>query len=188
MKRKFFTTDEMKKIYWYIDQDPMNPAHVLIEVLAMTGMRTDELMRLKFSDFSYHSQEVTIDKPAKQSHKRTCFLTVRLVNKIRDLQEARNMSNFDDIALLICHKETSVADAARRLRKHFEIMKVYMFIGQKLPGLHGFRHTVANKVYEATKNIYKVKLALGHKSISTTDQYYSSGFTAPELETILGKR
>lgn len=189
MRNKYFEAEQLNRIYWLIDQDKMNPGNILVEILAISGMRTDELMRVMFRDVDVRHCSITVFKAAKDSESRTCPIPMSLAVRIQDAMDLYGMSQWDLLVSMRSHKETCKQSAARYLRKHFEKMKAYLFIGVKVPGLHGFRHTVAKKVLESTRgNIYATKQALGHKSVTTTEQCYSSGYKSRELEAILGKR
>jgi len=173
MKINYFTEDQMRKIYNVLVQEYEDPGNVLIEILAQTGIRTQALIRCRVMDFDRTSHRLTIHIGAKGSESRTCPLGFRLANRLNDLIDAKKLRPIDYIGNILSNK-AEPESLARMLRKHFDTIKAYIFVGQKLPCLHGFRHTVAKKIYDKTRDIYAVKLALGHVSIISTERYMTA--------------
>lgn len=173
MKLKHFTDHQMKQIYFVFDQDHADPANVLLELLAQTGMRTEELIQCRVQNFDPKAQTLTVHIAAKGSESRTCPLGFRLSLRLADLIDEKRLTQFDFIAEILSAKAT-LNSVARILRRRFAQIKAHLWPGQRLPGLHGFRHTTAKKVYDKTKDIYSVKLALGHVSVKSTERYMTS--------------
>jgi integrase len=186
MKIKYFTQEQMKQIYYILDQDPEDPANVLIELLAQTGVRTEELMRCRVMNFDHKSNRLTVHVAAKGSESRTCPLGFRLSNRLMDCIEAKKLRPIDFIGNILSTRARHES-LARMLRTKFDRIKACLWPGQKLPCLHGFRHTTAKKIYEKTKDIYAVKMALGHVSVMSTERYMTS-INHEQIHNILAER
>ena len=186
MKLKYFTPDQMKKIYHALDQDPLSPEHILIEILALTGVRADELLRIQIFDIDFQAKRFTLHKASKGSESRTCPLGLRLTQRIAKIVEDMNLKP-NDFLVSILSDTVNVDSLTRMLRFKFQRLKAQIWPGQRLPGLHGLRHTVAKKVYDKTKDVYAVKEALGHTTVASTQRYMTS-FNHESLHSILAER
>lgn len=185
MKLKYFTTDQMKRIYHYIDQNPRYPMNLCIELLALTGMRAKELMLLTFRDINTDTQRVEI-RAAKGSQHRSAPISWSLCNRITEVAAEMGLNSYDLISDFIS-RDAIMTSRHNLLCQYFARIKAAAFIGQSLPGLHGFRHTVAKRVYESTRDVYAVKMALGHVAVSSTEHYMTC-FSYEKLHNLLGQR
>jgi integrase len=176
----------MKQLYHALDQDGSAPDHILIEILAISGMRTEELIRVRLRDVDFASNRLTLHHAAKGSESRTCPLGSRLTFKLKVLMDERRLKP-DDLLVSVMSFRAKESSIARMLRDKFDRIKALVWPGQKMPCLHGLRHTVAKKIYDKTKDIYAVKIALGHVSVTSTERYMSS-FSHEKLHNILGER
>ena len=167
---KYFSDEQMQVIYSAIDAAPSDPKMIMLEVLAMTGMRGDELTRLKFSDLNLTLRRLTIRRGSKGSDARTCALSIELTIKLAKLQDALNLSH--DALLISSFSKGTAATALRSIRQVLDVIKARHFPGQTLPGIHGLRHTKAVRAVRAGHDIYMVKHLLGHKAISSTEHYF----------------
>ncbi len=180
MKRKHFTTDEMKRIFIELDQDPEDRYNLLIEVLAQTGMRIDELCKIQVSDISRHMWTVTLHQGSKNGDSRTLPLGMKLTHKILRLVDKYYLGPHALLFELCAVRRGSIDTFTNHLRRKFRMLKARIFAGERLPCLHGFRHTKAKQIYEQTRDIYLVKAFLGHKSILSTE-VYMPGINADKL-------
>lgn len=187
MKRKHFTAFEMTTFYRYFDQSPLDPVNISLEILALTGMRPCEYVWLRFNDVSIRNKTIEVI-PAKGSNPRSAPISMGLAQRIEEVRLAHKLDVNDRISDLV---SGAVMDRVRLqvLERRFNLIKAWHWRAdwQKLPCLYGFRHTVALKVLESSSNIYLAKLALGHKSVTSTERYLT-GFDYRKLEAILGKR
>lgn len=187
MKIKYFTDSQMKELYHALDQAPDDPAHVLIELLALTGMRLAELCSLTFGDFDERENVLTIRFGAKDSHARSFKLPLRVASRLLRLRDELGLGYSDLLTALISGSEERES-RCRAVRRAFEAIKARAWPGRKMPGVHGLRHTAAKRVYERTNgNIHAVQTALGHKSILNT-QLYLPMFNGDKIREILGQR
>ena len=169
MKQKFFTRRQLDTIYNWIDRHPDDICAIFLDVLASTGCRVDELMRIQRSSINNTERTITIERGSKGSQSRTRRLNAKLLSNLNAMLDREKIGPHDLIRDTI--SKASINCAKVVLRHYFAKLKALMMPGEKCPGLHGFRHNKALQVYESTKNIYMVKTALGHKSVASTEHY-----------------
>jgi integrase len=73
-----------------------------------------------------------------------------------------------------------------RFTKQWKALKTRCGIREELR-IHDLRRTVAEDVWQATKDLRLVQAQLGHKSISTTAKYLAHTLNADELRPIIGE-
>jgi integrase len=186
MKIKYFTHSQMNAFYHFIDQDPKDPRHMALELIALTGMRECELCELSFLDLDPSSNVVTIHKAGKGSNTRSFKLPQRLVLNLIEARDIQGLAANARISELFS-SSSDRESRTRYLRKAFEAIKAYIWPGQRVPGIHGFRHTVAKRLYEATGDLYAVKEGLGHVSVLTTERYMPN-VNSEKIRNILSNR
>lgn len=136
----------------------------LIDMLASTGMRVGELVKLNISDVNFTDREcVVLGKGNKQ---RKVYFDARA--KVH-LQNYLNTRNDDSEALFVSlqspHKRLQISGVEIRLRelgRQLGINKVHP---------HKFRRTLATMAIDKGMPIEQVQQLLGHQSIDTTLQY-----------------
>lgn len=170
MLNKHFTDDQMQLIYSAIDSEPNDPTLTMIEILAMTAIRGDELMRVRFSDVNFSVMQLTVWRGSKGSQARTCALTPELTLKILKLRDSLDKQAHDFLFSTVSSGKP--ATALRMIRAKLERIKAKNWPGQVLPGLHGLRHTKAVRAYKSGADLYTIQHLLGHKSLSSTEHYF----------------
>ena len=137
---------------------------VLIDILASTGMRVGELVKLNIEDINFTERECIV--LGKGNKERVVYFDARTKIHLKRYLENRKDNNK---ALLISLKapcnRLSIAGVELRLRK----------IGEKL-GIkkvhpHKFRRTLATIAIDKGMPIEQVQKLLGHERIDTTLQY-----------------
>lgn len=136
----------------------------LIDMLASTGMRVGELVKLNISDVNFADREcVVLGKGNKQ---RKVYFDARA--KVH-LQNYLNARDDDNEALFVSlqspHKRLQISGVEIRLRelgRQLGINKVHP---------HKFRRTLATMAIDKGMPIEQVQQLLGHQSIDTTLQY-----------------
>ena len=136
----------------------------LVDILASTGMRVGELVRLNKSDIDFEKREcIVTGKGDKQRRvyfdaKTKIHLKIYLDNR-KDDNEALFVS------LLKPYSRLKISGVEIRLRK----MGAELNIQNVHP--HKFRRTLATKAIDKGMPIEQVQQLLGHQSIDTTLQY-----------------
>lgn len=136
----------------------------MIDLLASTGMRVGELVRLNRDDIDFENRECVVF--GKGSKERPVYFDARTKIHLKNYLESRS----DDIpalfvSLLSPYNRLEISGVEVRLRK----------LGRKL-GItkvhpHKFRRTLATRAIDKGMPIEQVQRLLGHAKIDTTMQY-----------------
>lgn len=143
-----------------------DPDCLMVEILLRTGIRQDELVRLKRENFDLQRCVVQVRGSKKSNNRSIPFaseLAQRLTPvllKLGDRTLGHVLSGSEDLE---SHK--------RGVRRAFERVVVAV-IGEHNYSVHSLRHTFALRCLRATRNdILKVQLIMGHKSLNSTAHY-----------------
>ena len=136
----------------------------LIDLLASTGMRVGELVKLNRSDIDYQNRECIVTGKGDKQRKvyfdaRTKIHLQKYVNSRTDANEALFVS------LLAPYNRLQISGVEIRLRQlghELNIPKVHP---------HKFRRTLATMAIDKGMPIEQVQHLLGHQSLDTTLQY-----------------
>ncbi len=136
----------------------------LIDLLASTGMRVGELVRLNKNDIDYQNRECIVTGKGDKQRKvyfdaRTKIHLQKYVNSRTDTNEALFVS------LLAPYERLQISGIEIRLRqlgRELNIPKVHP---------HKFRRTLATMAIDKGMPIEQVQHLLGHQSLDTTLQY-----------------
>ena len=136
----------------------------LIDLLASTGMRVGELVRLNKSDIDYQNRECVVTGKGDKQRKvyfdaRTKIHLQKYVNSRTDTNDALFVS------LLAPYDRLQISGVEIRLRqlgRELNIPKVHP---------HKFRRTLATMAIDKGMPIEQVQHLLGHQSLDTTLQY-----------------
>jgi integrase len=140
------------------------------DLLMRTGMRQGELVRLKFSDFDLERRMILI-RPLKGSELRVSKLPEEVWDRIFYLVILMEKERVDTFGGLFC------ASNNPRFQTRQVQRLVKKCLDRALGKGHGFtthslRHTYALKCLKRFDNdLLKVKMAMGHVSIQSTEQY-----------------
>ena len=136
----------------------------MIDLLASTGMRVGELVRLNRDDIDFENRECVVF--GKGSKERPVYFDARTKIHLKNYLESRRDDNpalF--VSLLSPYNRLEISGVEVRLRK----------LGRKL-GItkvhpHKFRRTLATRAIDKGMPIEQVQRLLGHAKIDTTMQY-----------------
>jgi site-specific recombinase XerD len=136
----------------------------LIDLLASTGMRVGELVKINRSDIDYQNRECIVTGKGDKQRKvyfdaRTKIHLQKYVNSRTDTNEALFVS------LLAPYNRLQISGVEIRLRQlghELNIPKVHP---------HKFRRTLATMAIDKGMPIEQVQHLLGHQSLDTTLQY-----------------
>lgn len=136
----------------------------IIDLLASTGMRVGELVKLNISDVDFEKREcIVLGKGNKQRRVYFDARTKLHLRKYIDSRDDKNSALF--VSLQKPHNRLLISGVEIRLRE----------LGAKLniPKLHPhrFRRTLATTAIDKGMPIEQVQQLLGHQSIDTTLQY-----------------
>lgn len=136
----------------------------IIDLLASTGMRVGELVRLNINDIDFENRECIVF--GKGSKERPVYFDARTKIHLKNYLDSRTDNNpalF--VSLLKPFNRLEISGVEIRLRKlgrRLDINKVHP---------HKFRRTLATKAIDKGMPIEQVQQLLGHAKIDTTMQY-----------------
>lgn len=185
-KTEIFSKQEAAKMLSYLEEESLQ-FQTLIQLAIMTGARRGELVALKFSDFDYENNKVTIERAAvsvshqpiiikrpKDYEVRTvavnpyCIDLVKLLRAEKDRQAERLGSQWHENDWLftqdngeLMHPNTPSAQFSKFLKKY----------GMNHRKFHSLRHTSATLLLYGGVNIKQVQERLGHSNLETTNKY-----------------
>lgn len=136
----------------------------MIDLLASTGMRVGELVRLNREDINFHERECVV--LGKGGNERLVYFDARTKIHLLNYLDDRND---DDPALFVSlslpHERLMIGGVETRMReigKQAELQKVHP---------HKFRRTLATRAIDKGMPIEQVQRLLGHVKIDTTMHY-----------------
>jgi site-specific recombinase XerD len=136
----------------------------LIDLLASTGMRVGELVRLNKSDIDYQNRECIVT--GKGDKQRKVYFDARTKIHLKKYVESRTDSNEALFVSLLAPNDrlqiSGVEIRLRQLGRELNIPKVHP---------HKFRRTLATMAIDKGMPIEQVQHLLGHQSLDTTLQY-----------------
>lgn len=136
----------------------------LIDLLASTGMRVGELVRLNKSDIDYQNRECIVT--GKGDKQRKVYFDARTKIHLQKYVESRTDNNEAlFVSLLAPSNRLQISGVEIRLRqlgRELNIPKVHP---------HKFRRTLATMAIDKGMPIEQVQHLLGHQSLDTTLQY-----------------
>lgn len=136
----------------------------LIDMLASTGMRVGELVKLNIKDVDFHERECIVT--GKGGKQRPVYFDARAKLHLQNYLDSR--SDNDPALFVSSDKEASrlsigaVEERVRRLGKTSGVGRVYP---------HLFRRTLATHAIDKGMPIEQVQKLLGHAKIDTTMHY-----------------
>ncbi len=136
----------------------------LVDLLASTGMRVGELVKLNRNDIDFHNREcVVTGKGDKQ--RRVYFDARTKIHLQKYLEERSDTNEALFVSLLAPYNRLQISGVEIRLRqfgRELNIPKVHP---------HKFRRTLATMAIDKGMPIEQVQHLLGHQSLDTTLQY-----------------
>ena len=136
----------------------------LIDLLASTGMRVGELVRLNRSDIDYQNRECIVT--GKGDKQRKVYFDARTKIHLQKYVDSRTDTNEAlFVSLLAPYNRLQISGIEIRLRqlgRELNISRVHP---------HKFRRTLATMAIDKGMPIEQVQHLLGHQSLDTTLQY-----------------
>ena len=190
----FWTVEEFKKVYKCKDTEDFYEEFYkrLIRFVFVTGLRSEEVLALKWADFDLERGTCSVNKSIyirtrqdyefsetkNSSSVRTISLDNRTIVDLKKWKETQQTIGKDiDLVFSFDGLPPSPRTILGRLKKFAENS------GVKAIHLHGLRHSHVAFLIEHNKNIYAISRRLGHSSIKTTLDKY--GHLYPETNQSL---
>ena len=136
----------------------------MIDLLASTGMRVGELVKLNIEDIDFDNRECIVF--GKGSKERPVYFDARTKIHLKNYLDSRNDTNpalF--VSLLNPHNRLAISGVEIRLRE------LGRKLGIKKVHPHKFRRTLATRAIDKGMPVEQVQQLLGHTKIDTTMQY-----------------
>ena len=136
----------------------------IIDLLASTGMRVGELVKLNINDIDFENRECVVF--GKGNKERPVYFDARTKIHLKNYLNSRiDLDPALFVSLDAPHERLNISGVEIRLRqlgRRLGIQKVHP---------HKFRRTVATKAIDKGMPIEQVQSLLGHSQIDTTMQY-----------------
>lgn len=179
-KPKRLTEHEYTSLRFYLGSHP-TPMNIALEILLRTGVRQNECVKLRKSDF-YLDRGMVHVRGSKHSNDRLVPLAKDFVERLRPWLET--MGN-RTVGMTLSDASLGVSTHTRMIRRGFKdaMGKALGKPATEIPyGAHSLRHTFAMRFMRAAgMDVLKTQLALGHKSLSTT-AFYLNFLTFEDIE------
>lgn len=167
---KFLTDAEYQSLCDLLWRNMLNPDHfrdcLLLLIAVHTGARAMEILNLQVQDFDPNAKSLYITG-IKGSKDREIPLPTALANELR--------------ATLVNRYPTEKIFDISYKRFH-QIWTKYRPADKKL---HSLRHTFAVRVFQKTKDMRLLQIALGHKSILNTAIYTDFVYSQNEMKKLV---
>ena len=160
---QFLSAKEVRQIIDAIPLDGLRNRRdrAILEVLFSTGLRISELLSLKRSDLLKGSPRETLELSiiGKMQWQRTIYISPVALQATLRYFAGRNDDNDLCFPIGIRQVQNMVKTRARKAGL------------DKIISPHGYRHSFAVNLLKQGVNIFYVKEYLGHRSLSSTQQY-----------------
>lgn len=185
-KIEIFTKQEAAEMLSLLELEDLQ-FQVFIQLAIMTGARRGELTALKFSDFDYVNNKVTIERAAvklkgkptqikapKDYEVRTvavnpyCIDLVRLLRSEKDKQAETFGNQWHELDWLFTQDNGEIMNPQTPTKQFSKFLERNHLKHRKL---HSLRHTSATLLLYGGVNIKQVQERLGHGDITTTNKY-----------------
>ncbi|MFN7905664.1 MAG: tyrosine-type recombinase/integrase [Pseudobdellovibrionaceae bacterium] len=166
-KNKYLLEPEVQELLRLMDKfKTQDPRNTLIILLALrTGARAQELLNLKIGDLNAYDETIFI-QGIKGSNDREIPIESMLFQRV-----LRYAQTVDGVKLF----DFSYA-------RLYQIWENYRPIKKKF---HSLRHTFAIQIYQKTKDIRLVQVALGHRNVMNTMIYADYVYSQQELRRLI---
>lgn len=136
----------------------------LVDMLASTGMRVGELVKLNTEDIDFHERECIVT--GKGGKQRTVYFDARAKLHLKGYLDSRSDNN---PALFVSLNETATRLTIGAIEERIRTLGKISGVGRVYP--HLFRRTLATHAIDKGMPIEQVQRLLGHARIDTTMHY-----------------
>ncbi len=156
--------DRLKKILTdFQDRDPRNC--LMIWVALRTGARAQEVLNIQKSDLNPYDESIFI-RGLKGSNDREIPVHAELFKRLYRFAEGQPGTRVFSITY----------------PRLYQVWELYRPIPKKF---HALRHTFAIELYQKTKDLRLVQVALGHRNITNTMVYADYVYSQQELRKLI---
>ncbi len=156
--------DRLRKILTDFEiQDPRNC--LMIWVALRTGARAQEILNLQKADLNSYDESIFI-RGIKGSNDREIPIHSDLFKRLHRFSE----------------QQSGTAVFPISYNRLYQVWELYRPIPKKF---HALRHTFAIELYQKTKDLRLVQVALGHRNITNTMVYADYVYSQQELRKLI---
>lgn len=143
----------------------------LLLLLLTTGIRREEVSRLRISDLTFDGRVAVVRIFGKGSKERDVAIEGPVVKALLAWIELRRQHNTKHDALFVsfhgrdAHMPMSEGGVERVVKRYAQRAKVRHY------GVHVFRVTFATQLYDDGTDLERIRIVMGHESIETTRGY-----------------
>jgi integrase/recombinase XerC len=157
-------TERLRKILTdFQDKDARNC--LMLWVALRTGARAQEVLNLQRSDLNTYDESIFI-RGLKGSNDREIPVRSDLFQRLHRFAEAQDGTKIFPITY----------------DRLYQIWQLYRPVPKKF---HALRHTFAIELYQKTKDLRLVQVALGHRNITNTMVYADYVYSQQELRKLI---
>lgn len=165
--------------YPYVQKYLRYRNHALFSMFLFTGLRKNELLKLKFTDVDIENQ--TIFVKGKGEKQRYIPMTTKLIHSlVRYMKERKKQGKTCPEFFTSSNKDQGFTESG--LKRTILLMRKVSKINFKT---HELRHTFATLMLEGGCDIFSLSKMMGHSDIKTTTIYLSA--TAEHLRSQVTK-
>jgi integrase/recombinase XerC len=166
-KTKYLLPPEVEHLLAVLDRfeskDPRNT--LLIRLALKTGARAQEILYLKQADLNPYDETVFF-RGLKNSNDREIPLSSSFFKKLKNFANSQKSEKIFPITYM----------------RLYQIWENYKPVEKKF---HSLRHTFAIRLYQKTKDLRLVQVALGHRNITNTMIYADYVYSQQELRKLI---
>ncbi len=156
----------------------------LLHIAVTSGVRVSELVALRLSDVTFRSSYLDLHIHGKGRKERAMTLWKVVADSARAWLAVRGEVAVPELFVNARREALSRAGVEYILKKHLATARARCpSLAGKRVSPHVLRHTCAMTTLQATRDIRKVALWLGHASIQTTESYLNAD-PVEKLETL----
>lgn len=166
-KNKYLLPPEVQRLRTLIsDHQARDPRNCFLLALALrTGGRATEILNLKKQDLNTYDQSVLI-RGIKGSNDREIPLEARFFDQLYTWSSSLKTQGLFEITY----------------DRLYQVWNFYRPVPKKF---HSLRHTFAIELYQKTKDLRLVQVALGHRNITNTMIYADYVYSQNELRRLI---
>lgn len=159
--------ERLEELLWQLlPKDPRNCVLLLLAI--RTGARAQELLNIQLGDLNPYDETILI-RGIKGSNDRELPIPPKLFREVYRYAQTINSAVSQGLFPITYQRLHQIWDLYRTAPKKF----------------HALRHTFAIRLYQKTKDIRLVQVALGHRSITNTMIYADYVYSQQELKKLI---
>ncbi len=183
VKQKPFTLDEIDLILKYTKGAIKN----FLGIAFFTGMRSGEILALKWEDIDFITETISINKTIAEGHinspkTASSFRDIEMLPQAKEFFKAQQLETGLQNSFVFLNKHGLYYGSNTHFYNHFQ--KVLHKIGLEKRSLHNIRHTFASMMLNNSIDPLWVSNTLGHENLNITLSIYTHYMPKKQKMTI----